>query len=313
MMARHRMSADNTTVLMYHGVASKPDACGLDAVIFDRQIEFLASHFDLVSENGLSSPGNSRRPRVLLTFDDGLRNHATIVAPVLRKYGAPAAFLICHRNTHLQKPLWFSYTKALEKYFPGSELRCCGRVLDMSRPKRRSTIRRLEAFLLDLKPHPSAMYQVIDNELPPLESFVHPDTLADEIYGLTIDQILELAADPLFSIGAHTMDHPILPLCTETEIKRQIDENKEWLESLCKYCIEAIAFPGGYYKSSVIEHCRHSGFRRGYAVGRGFDLDSDLEIPRFGVYRPSLAELGCKVHWSKIISALSRVARLAPA
>ncbi len=312
-MARHRVSTDNTTVLMYHGIASKPDACGLHAAIFERQIEFLASQFDLVNEADLSSSGSSRRPRVLLTFDDGLRNHATIVAPVLRKYSAPAAFLICHRNTQLQKPLWFTYTKALEKYFPGSELRCCGQLFDTSRHKRRSTIRRLEAFLLDLRPHPSEMYRVIDNELPPLESFVDAETLADEIYGLTIDQVLELAADPLFAIGAHTMDHPVLPLCTEVEMKRQIDENKEWLEGLCNCPIEAIAFPGGHYRSSVVEHCRRQGFRRGYAVNRGFDLDSDLEIPRLGVYRPSLAELGCKVHWSRTISALSRVGRLAPA
>ena len=32
---------------------------------------------------------------VVLTFDDGVLSHSTVVAPLLKKYGFPATFFVC--------------------------------------------------------------------------------------------------------------------------------------------------------------------------------------------------------------------------
>lgn len=39
-------------------------------------------------------PANSRRV-VVLTFDDAVSNHATYVAPLLKRYGFGATFFVC--------------------------------------------------------------------------------------------------------------------------------------------------------------------------------------------------------------------------
>lgn len=298
-------------VLVYHGVSRRPDAQGLCAASFEKQMELLARTFRVVPA-GQEGDGSSQGPmRVSLTFDDGLRNNAEVVAPILRKYEFAALFFVCHRNTAAQKPLWFTYLKMLERYFPGRELMVAGLSLDMSSEHRRASVRKLERMLLDARPHPSTMYELIDNELPLLESFIDESTLIDEAYGMTVEQVADIARDSLFTVGAHTMDHPLLPLCSEEEMQRQVDDNKQWLEEVCGGPVDTIAYPGGEYTPAVVEHCRNRGFQRGYAVDQTFNLNPELEIERSGVYYPSPAEPGLKIRFRKASAALARVRRLA--
>jgi peptidoglycan/xylan/chitin deacetylase (PgdA/CDA1 family) len=295
--------------LMYHGISRRKDIYGQNAEEFEKQIVLLQRHFEIVPAE-TESTGTRSGPQVALTFDDGFRNHAEVVAPLLRKYRLPATFFVCHRNTQLQKPFWFTYLRMLEHHYPGDHLPFRGEALDFSRESRSASVSALRQILLEAKPHPQGMYEVIEKELPPLNSFIEEDMLADVAHGMTTEQIRELAADPLFTIGAHTMDHPFLPMCDQQEMKRQIEDNKKWLEQLCGQEVRAIAYPNGDYTPEVIAHCKRLGFRRGYVVDRQIGIDSELEAVRSGVYYPSTAELGCKVRLSHATAAWAQVRRL---
>lgn len=110
--------------------------------------------------------------------------------------------------------------------------------------------------LLHLEPHPVAMYDAIENELPHLEDFVNPTELSDNFAGMTEEQVGELAAHPLFSVGVHTVDHPFLTKCDSEEAFRQIKDNKTWIEEVTNGRCEAIAYPVGEYNREIVEQCR---------------------------------------------------------
>ena len=169
-----------------------------------------------------------------LTFDDGFGNNAEVVAPILRKYRVPALFFVSSRHSTPGKYLWFSYLRALERRYPAERLRFRGTAFDMTPRARSDSIQRLSTILLDLRPHPTAMYSAIETELPPLEEFVAESELQDCYAGMTPEQLAHLAAEPLFSIGAHTADHPFLSRCEAAERQRQIHSNREWLEAVCR-------------------------------------------------------------------------------
>lgn len=164
-------------------------------------------------------------------------------------------------------------------------------------------MKRLTEFLLDLKPHPAAMYRAIQEELPPLDDFMSPQQLADECEGMTAEQVGEMAADSLFSIGCHTVDHPFLSRCEPEEMCRQIDENKRWLESASGRKCDAIAYPVGDYDAQVLGLCRRLQFSHGYAVSASLRSEPELEIPRIGIYSTSLEFLGFKVLWGNLLRA----------
>jgi peptidoglycan/xylan/chitin deacetylase (PgdA/CDA1 family) len=146
-----------------------------------------------------------------------------------------------------------------------------------------------------LRPHPSAAYAAIENELPPLEDFVHADVIADCYAGMPADTIRAIAADPLFAVCAHTLDHPYLTLCAPSERRRQIAESTAWLTRLTGRLCTAIAYPAGDYDAGVMEDCVAAGIAEGYAVSEKVGRLPRLERARIGIYSPSVSRLAIKV------------------
>ena len=95
------------------------------------------------------------------------------------------------------------------------------------------------------------MYEAIEEELPRLEDFVSRQKLADCYAGMTAEQVDELSRDPLFSIGVHTVDHPFLSKCRAEEARRQILDNKKWIEKVSDKPCDSIAYPSGDYNAEV--------------------------------------------------------------
>jgi peptidoglycan/xylan/chitin deacetylase (PgdA/CDA1 family) len=280
------------------------DSDPVSARAFENQLAFLDEHCEFVSPEQIDDRrAPYERLRVVLTFDDGFRNNAEVAAPILRRHGVPALFFVSSRHATRGKYLWFSYLRALERFYPGEQLAFRGTVLDMRPATRKESVRSLQRTLLALTPHPSAMYEAIETELPPLEDFVDAHSLADLYAGMTAEQVAALAADPLFSIGIHTHDHPFLTKCEPEEALRQVQRNRQWLEDVCGRPCDTIAYPGGDYDDATLDMCRQARIDQGFAVMPRSAHRSRMEIPRIGVYADSTAALGFKAHWG---SALRR-------
>lgn len=304
---KRTLARRDPVILVYHGVPRR-DAL-ITGDVFERHVRFLLDHFDLVGARDL---GEKRRRlsrlTVLLTFDDGFSNHAEVVAPILARYGVPAIFFVPSRHADPGRYLWFVYLRLIEKYFPGNGFRFGGQFWDMSEKSRSETVARLRRQLLELTPHPAAMYKAIEAELPRAEDFVSQEDLRDRAAGMTAEQVAELARNPLFTIGVHTVDHPFLTLCEKQEALHQIEENRRWLEKVSGQPTNLIAYPVSDFDTSVLQQCRNLGFQWGLSVERKIQGDIRLQLPRIGVYFPSLTELGCKVRWGRGITALKRLA-----
>jgi peptidoglycan/xylan/chitin deacetylase (PgdA/CDA1 family) len=296
-------AAHRPVTVLYHGVPTATTS-KLPAAVFEQHIVFLKRHFQIVSAHSAEDePGTSDRRRIVLTFDDGFRNNAEVVAPILRKYDVPATFFVCSRHAVPGKYLWFAHLRALEEHFPRPGFHFRGRFFDMSRQARYRSMQRLKTALLRLRPHPASMYEALEQELPALEEFVSPGDIADSYAGMTAAHVAQLAADPAFSIGAHTIDHPFLTLCEAAEVRRQIVDNREWLEAASGRRCDAIAYPAGDYNRDNLRVCREAGFARGYAVSPSLRGRSRLEQARIGIYAASTNVLGFKVQWGHLMRA----------
>src|SRR5438034_6616280 len=75
-------------ILMYHGTPRR------DAAALERQLALVTLAFPVVPLDELLKK-NSRRARVALTFDDGLRSNVEVAYPILRKLGVSATFFVC--------------------------------------------------------------------------------------------------------------------------------------------------------------------------------------------------------------------------
>jgi peptidoglycan/xylan/chitin deacetylase (PgdA/CDA1 family) len=287
-----------------HPVASWENTLPLNANAFEQHISFLERNCTFIRpEEYATVRGSLRRPATLLTFDDGLRNNAEVVAPILHRHHIPAVFFISSRHCAPGKYLWSNYFQMLETYFPGNSVTLNGEFIPLRGTQRGARIRKLREDLLALKPHPNAMYAAIETQLPPLESFTSAVVRADECEGMTVEQVRGLGADPLFTVGAHTLDHPYLTRCEPREAERQMYENKSWLESITGNRCDLFAYPMADFDSNTVEACRRVGFQRAFGVARQEVSPAEFAIRRVGVYSKSLVPLGIKLwfgHWLPI-------------
>jgi len=286
---------------MYHGVPSQGHLQPLDCAAFERQIVFLKRNCTFIhAEQYAFSRGSRRQPTVLLTFDDGFRNNAEVAAPILRRHNVPAVFFVASRHCTPGRYLWFTYLRMLKAFFPGSSVRLNGKSISLKGADRERGIQEVTRQLLKLKPHPRATYDAIESQLPALESFVSAEILADEGQGMQPDQIGDLAQDPLFTVGAHTVDHPQLTRCESAEVAHQLEHNKAWLESVTGKVCDQFAYPEADFDRSVLEQCRRLGFQQAFGTERISIVDDQFAIRRIGVYSRLLAPLGVKLwcgHW----------------
>lgn len=293
------------TVLLYNGVPPTGSGETLDGAVLAEHLALLSREFELVPQAEVFRP---RRPgtrgRVHLTFDDGLQNNAAVVAPLLRRFGAPATFFVSSRHARGGHYLWFAYLRALQRFYPEEELILQGRCLDMSTGRRRRTVAGLTRWLLGRRPHPQAMYDVIEKQLPHLSSFVPPSDRENLYCGMTARQVCKLADDPLFEVGLHTTDHPLLTRCSPDEIRRQISGNRRWIEEATGHPCRTIAYPSSNYDRQTLEICRQLGLERGFAVSPNLRCAPRFEVPRLGVYRASREILGIKAAHGSLLRAL---------
>lgn len=282
-------------MLLYHGV---PSTWGRQ---FERHILFLKRHFEIVSPEWASDPDSwqsrSRlsKPMVAITFDDGFRNNLDVAAPILQRHRVPALFFVSSRHAEPGQYLWFVYLRKLAESFRGNSFMYDGRAWDMSAAVRPETMRRLWDHLVELTPHPTAMYRAIDEELPRLEDHATQDDLRDTCAGMTAREVAQLSADPLFTIGCHTVDHPYLGRCDLPEAERQLARNQAWIAGITGKPCDTVSYPIGDYTADIVTLCQRLGMTTGYAVTPVLRTSPRMEIPRIGVYADATDILGVKV------------------
>jgi peptidoglycan/xylan/chitin deacetylase (PgdA/CDA1 family) len=291
--------------LLYHGISRITQPHTTDAENFEKHVAMLRANFDLLTP-GEYFAYQPRRGRigVLLTFDDGYANNYSVVAPILKKYGVPALFFACKRHSVRGKYLWNTHLTMLRRWFRGDGFDFLGKHVDMRGDARDESIRRVTEKLHAMRPYPQAMYDAIEAELPPLESFLSSEEIRDLCEGLSEGQIADMSRDELFSFGVHTLDHAILTHCSEEESLRQLSEGRKWLSQLTGKPCDTVAYPCGEYTAEILDQVNNLGFTHGFAVIPALRTTAELEEPRLGVYNPQISILGFKVMYGRLIRSL---------
>ncbi len=120
--------------------------------------------------------------------------------------------------------------------------------------------------------------------------------IAHDLYdGMSLVQLREASADPLVTIGSHTLHHPFLTRLDDGELVRELAASKDYLEEATGSTVDLFAYPTGDYDRRVAEAVRAAGYRAAFAedsrhVGVGL-----YEIPRIGIYSAEASYLSVKL------------------
>lgn len=227
----------NCAFVNYHGLIPSDHPGGdifldgnlLQPAIFRKQLQFLKAHYNLIHPEDFRASIEHAKPLpprpALVTCDDGLLNSLTDMLPVLQSEGVSCLFFVtaasCGANPGM---LWYEELYELMRIQPLSE--SDSQLLPeegVEPPPSASfqarwwnTVRR--ASRLDSGARADWMARVRAHS-PHL-----PDFRSERRWRLLTASGLKQLADAGMTIGAHTLSHPVLSLCTEQESRRNSTE-----------------------------------------------------------------------------------------
>lgn len=293
--AAARWHAGRGAIYMFHSVV--PDRTAhlnpdlrTSPLFLDRLLANLrAADIDILSIGDLADrlqPHDKRR-FVVITFDDGYADNLTHALPIFEKYAAPlTAYVSTGMVTRTLNCWWIALERLFLKH-SAVELPAMGRKWVFSRFADRALAYReaCEWVCCDVRSRTSLLscsFARYGLSMPDINNDI----------GLSLDQLKELARHPLVTIGGHTTSHPNLAQLPEAEARREIVDNKEFLEPLVGKPVEHFAYPfGGASTCGAREGrlAREAGYKTAVTTRHACITERDLQdihqLPRVGINR----------------------------
>lgn len=301
------------TIVNYHGLVPPDHSQGdvfLDGnlvhpEVFRQQLRFLKMHYQIIHPEDFRAwvEQDKALPEraVLLTCDDGLVNGLTDMLPILQSENVSCLFFAtaasCSDHPGM---LWYEELYMLMRNRPltgpGIELpvedgsECSSSVPFQVRWW--ATVRR--ASQLDAKEREEWMARVRAHGGP------RQDFRAERRWRLLNLAELKQLDQAGMSIGAHTVSHPVLSLCSENEARREIYESKVEIERSLGRPVWAFAYPFGDSSSTGERELRlaqEAGFSCAFLNVEQLDaagsntfalarthVTSDMTLPEFAAH-----------------------------
>lgn len=268
-------------VVMYHGITRQsydpPVWTQLPQTIFRRHLEFIACHYYPVSLGRLMETLDGGPPlperAVLITFDDGLRNNATVAWPILKEFGIPATIFLATDFIGTKRFLWVDelYIILAEGARHGIRLPLKDSPPALNRFHRGDV---WGAYVELVEAYKRTPESERTERLLELKAAVPLDGVDfEEDFGLLDwSQVQAMARDGLIDFGAHTATHKILTQMEPNDMDHEIIGSKETIQSHLGRSVEAFCYPNGRpgidFSSEHREWLRQAGYQCAFTTRR---------------------------------------------
>jgi peptidoglycan/xylan/chitin deacetylase (PgdA/CDA1 family) len=243
-----RLSRGKLRVLMYHGISPR----SVPLPVFEQQLGYLTRHFDTywVSEipQLLQNLDSLRRPAVVITFDDGLRNNYRYAAPLLERYRAKATFYLVSDLLDGSSMLWNHEIRCRLALADDGALPAAVGRLSKSAAQRWSEV---TEFVQAMKSWDDDRRVALCEEVSRCRlSAPYADWMREEFEIMSADEARKLP--PLIEIGSHTRTHPMLDRVTEKTAIEEIEGSRRRLELALGRPVRTFCYPNGQSSESVV-------------------------------------------------------------
>jgi len=288
-------------IVMYHYVrpiknSKYPGIKGLEVEGFLRQINYLKKNYHILTPTEfidiLTSQNEIKKKCVLLTFDDGLKDHFLHVYPILKKNGLQGSFFVSSKPILERKILDVHKIQLILAVNENIQF-CINEIFEYIEHEkdRYGLISAAEYYSKLAKPNRFDMAEtifvkrILQRELPLelREKIVGElfqkyfsddvDSIWNELY-LTENEIKEMGEAGMY-FGSHGHSHEWYTQLPDKELKMELEKSFNF----CSQIIQKekrlmFCYPYGNYDNRVIENIKTLGFIAGLTTEVG---DSNLE------------------------------------
>ncbi len=293
---RHAHAADVTRIIMFHGVGDSD----YPASAFEEQLQFLTANFDIATlcdaVTRLRAGEVPTGREIVLTFDDGLRNNATVVAPLLARYGVPATFFLCPGLIDDEAWLWSAECRARLGTLKSEELIELRSALHAPVWEDASTEETIETSVKWMKSLTREDRERAEHRIRQATPSWVPTADERIAHDMMSWSDVESLDQELITIGAHTVNHPTLTTLDDEELRFEVAECRKILEEHIGRDVEYFCYPNGI-EDDRVRAVAAATYTAAVTVEVGpVEAEPDLyRLPRIGAV-PSAARLAWRLH-----------------
>lgn len=245
------------TILVYHGVSAREDFPGIENCDgnhvrlsrFQEHLRLISARYHVLPLSDLLHALNNNQPlppsSVVLTFENGYANNATVALPCLRDAGMTATFLLSTSYIDTERGPWHDQ---IEQVLCASRNEHVLARLDSDQSPlplattqdRRHALRVIRDFCSRLPDGEKGRWLVSFFETNGME---RPGAAGDYRF-MTWDQAREIYAAGM-SIGSQTVSHTVVTRLTGREMLRELNEARLACEEALGVACDAFAYPNG--------------------------------------------------------------------
>lgn len=295
---RKKRLGGKAVVLMYHELA--PDTEDIEAwtVVresdFVRQMKYLSSEFNIVSLCDalrlMNDPARENgRPMAVVTFDDGYSGNRRTLLPAIKSLNIPVTIFVATKAVQDRIIYWYDHLISAVQSDEAIELELTGLGLGLysiNRKRGAENWRQIERLLADLKAvEPVRRARAVEDILKRLDALKGKGYY--KLEHLSSEEVRELSACQLVTIGAHSHCHSILTQLSYEDLRKSIKASKLLLQEWTGRDVPYFSYPNGNYDEKVIDALKAEGFECSVTTeARAWDrADSVFTIPRIGIGR----------------------------
>ena len=249
------------SILIYHQVLAAADPMRPSeptAEVFDWQMRLLRDYFTPLSiDEALQHLKHNTLPAnaVCVTFDDGYLNNLTVAQPILAKYAIPATVYVATGFSNGLN-MWNDRLIYLFADATRQQLTLDDSLVTLGDWQNRRS--QAQQWLKKLK------YLPLNERLAKIEQFYLQNNATEQApLMMTPAQVKQLAQCGV-TIGAHTINHPILKVLPEEQQQQEISRSKQQLEEWLGQSVQHFAYPNGVqgvdFDDTTTEIVIRSGF-----------------------------------------------------
>lgn len=313
-------------ILMYHQVCERktdPWELAVHPDHFHAQLDYLKKNFNVVSMAELADGvvNHKVKKTVAITFDDGLKDNYTNAAPLLDYHNLPATFYVATTAMKQEQAYWWDALQdvifesdvlpaAFDMVIADKAVRFTFTNDPALTPKVANQIRAWN-YNLPIPNERVALYMLLWQHIKPLASGQqnevvvavrqwagHKALINTDAVTMAVREMQMLSENPLFTIGAHSVNHAMLSHQTPGDQAYEVKESKSQIERWLGKPVDGFAYPYGNYDSTTQTILKEAGFK--YAVSTEQKAvtceDDPFALPRIQVKNWCVYEFATKLN-----------------
>ena len=277
------LGRNKLSILIYHQVLAEADPMRPTeptAAVFDWQMRLLRDYFTPLSlDQALHHLKHNTLPAnaVCVTFDDGYVNNLSVAEPILAKYAIPATVYVATGFSHGSN-MWNDRLMYLFADAERTHLQFDEEQLPLGDWQDRRT--KAQQWLKKLK------YLPVAQRLEKIDQFYQQNNATEQPALMMSPAQVKQLAERGVTIGAHTVNHPILKVMSEEQQLQEISESKQQLESWLGKPVQHFAYPNGVegvdFDDVTLKLVQEAGFSSAVITNWGV---STSQTPQFKLKR----------------------------